>query len=83
MFKCQNCQQSSRKRFTVVQSGRRVSYTNIVIGYSKTKERETHVQGWEIKQEQALCASCYQLQAHKPPLLEHTGKHITHVFHKR
>lgn len=74
MFQCQQCQQSSRQRFTVVTSGRSVRYTHVNPPQSKNDTTES--QGWEIEQEVALCAPCYERHGHKPPVIHASGKHV-------
>ncbi len=81
MFKCQYCQKSSRKRFNIVQSGRSVQYTTVVIEHGKPTE-PINSQGWEINQELAACSDCYSKQILKPAVMTKTTKYVQHVFVK-
>ena len=42
MFKCQICQQSSRKPYNMIQKGRQVSYTNTLIKHPNPKKTGIH-----------------------------------------
>lgn len=65
MFNCQICFKASKKRYSLIINGRRVTYQNTVIDSTNQKKFITS-HGWEIKKELAVCIDCYEKHANTP-----------------
>lgn len=77
MFKCQKCHLSFQKRFSFVQSARKVAYVNIIFDeQGKSEKKRVDSLGWEIDSEVAVCQGCYHLHNSAQPTLSNGVKHV-------